>query len=63
MSRNHDEIIEALANSPFRRRFRLQGQELEYLRRKGLAAVLEDGAEFTMLTKMRTLMQKEALQR
>jgi len=46
MNRNLDEIFAALAESPFRRRFSLRGQELEYLRRKGLAVVLEHAADF-----------------
>lgn len=44
--RNLDEVFEALAASPFRRRFRLRGKELEYLRRKGLMVVLEHAADF-----------------
>ncbi|HEX8127933.1 MAG TPA: DUF4186 domain-containing protein [Pyrinomonadaceae bacterium] len=44
--RNLDELFAALAGSPFRRRFRLRGRELEYLRRKGLPTVLEHAAEF-----------------
>ena len=44
--RNLDELFTALAASPFRRRFRLRGRELEYLRRKGLPTVLEHAADF-----------------
>lgn len=44
--RNLDELFAALAASQFRRRFRLRGRELEYLRRKGLPIVLEHAAEF-----------------
>jgi hypothetical protein len=46
MKRNLDEIFAALAESPFRRRFRLRGKELAYLRGKGLAVVLEHAADF-----------------
>jgi hypothetical protein len=46
MRRNLNEVFAALAGSPFRRRFRLRGKELEYLRRKGLAVVLEHAADF-----------------
>lgn len=46
MKRNLDEVFAALAESPFRRRFRLRGKELDYLRRKGLTIVLEHAADF-----------------
>jgi hypothetical protein len=46
MSRNPDELFEALDQSAFRRRFQLRGKELEYLRRKGLAVVLGHAADF-----------------
>ncbi len=46
MKRNLNEVFAALAESPFRRRFRLRGRELDYLRRKGLAAVMEHAADF-----------------
>ena len=46
MSRNLKEVFAALAQSPFRRRFRLRGKELEYLHRKGLPVVLEHAADF-----------------
>lgn len=46
MKRNLDEVFDALAESPFRRRFRLRGKELDYLRRKGLAVVTEHAADF-----------------
>lgn len=46
MKRKLNEVFAALAASPFRRRFRLRGQELEYLRRKGLPAVMEHAAAF-----------------
>ncbi len=38
------EVFAALEKSPFRRRFRLRGKELEYLRHKGMNAVLEHAA-------------------
>ncbi|HEY9404235.1 MAG TPA: DUF4186 domain-containing protein [Pyrinomonadaceae bacterium] len=44
--RNLNELFAALDESPFRRRFRLRGRELEYLRRKGLPTVLEHAAQF-----------------
>lgn len=44
--RDLDELFTALGRSAFRRRFRLRGRELEYLRRKGLPAVAEHAAAF-----------------
>jgi predicted Fe-S protein YdhL (DUF1289 family) len=44
--RNLDEVFNALAASPFRRRFRLRGKELEYLHRKGLIVVMQHAADF-----------------
>ena len=41
-----DDLFGRLGESPFRRRFRLRGKELEYFRRKGLATVLEHAADF-----------------
>ena len=46
MNRNLDEIFAALERSPFRRRFRLRGRELNYLHRKGLDVILEHAADF-----------------
>ncbi|MFN2456192.1 MAG: DUF4186 domain-containing protein [Pyrinomonadaceae bacterium] len=46
MNCNPDEVFAALNESPFRRRFRLHGKELEYLRNKGLEIVLEHAADF-----------------
>lgn len=46
MLRDLDEVFAELARSDFRRRFRLRGKELEYLRRKGLGVVLEHAADF-----------------
>jgi predicted Fe-S protein YdhL (DUF1289 family) len=46
MKSNLDELFAALAESPFRRRFRLRGKELDYLRDKGLRVVLEHAADF-----------------
>jgi hypothetical protein len=45
-SRDLDEVFAALDRSDFRRRFRLRGRELEYLRKKGLPTVLEHAASF-----------------
>ncbi|MGV3723466.1 MAG: DUF4186 domain-containing protein [Actinomycetota bacterium] len=44
--RNLDELFPQLQQSSFRRRFRLQGRELEYLRREGLPKVMEHAAQF-----------------
>ena len=44
--RDLDEVFVALARSYFRSSFRLRGRELEYLRKKGLPAVLEHAASF-----------------
>lgn len=44
--RNLDEVFAALDRSAFRRRFRLRGRELDYLRKKGLQTVLEHAASF-----------------
>ena len=40
------EVLSRLSHSPFRRRIRLQGKELNYLRRKGLLEVLKHAADF-----------------
>ncbi len=45
-NRDLDQVFAALGRSDFRRRFRLRGRELEYLRKKGLPAVLEHAASF-----------------
>lgn len=45
-NRDLDEVFAALGRSEFRRRFRLRGRELEYLRKKGLPTVLEHAASF-----------------
>ena len=44
--RDLHELFAALAGSAFRRRFRLRGRELEYLRGKGLPIVMEHAADF-----------------
>ena len=44
--RDLNEVFDALNQSPFRRRFRLRGKELDYLRHKGLEVVLEHAADF-----------------
>jgi predicted Fe-S protein YdhL (DUF1289 family) len=46
MNRDLDEVFAALANSTFRQGFHLRGKELDYLRNKGLAVVLEHAADF-----------------
>jgi hypothetical protein len=44
--RDLNEVFAALGQSPFRRRFRLRGKELDYFRRQGLEVVLEHAADF-----------------
>src|SRR3954454_12347412 len=44
--RDPDDLFAALARSAFRRRFRLTGGELAYLRDKGLDVVLRHAADF-----------------
>jgi predicted Fe-S protein YdhL (DUF1289 family) len=44
--RDLEEVFRELGGSAFRRRFRLGGRELGYLREKGLPAVLGHAAEF-----------------
>lgn len=44
--RDLDDLFAALARSDFRRRFRLRGRELEYLRGRGLETVMEHAAGF-----------------
>jgi hypothetical protein len=44
--RDLSEVFAALSQSPFRRRFRLRGKELDYLRSRGLETILEHGADF-----------------
>jgi hypothetical protein len=46
MNDSLDDLFSALAKSPFRRRFRLRGRELEYLQQKSLPVVLEHAADF-----------------
>ena len=41
-----DDVFARLARSDFRRRFRLRGRELEYLRSRGLEEVLAHAARF-----------------
>jgi predicted Fe-S protein YdhL (DUF1289 family) len=44
--RDLDDLFAALSTSDFRRRFRLRGPELAYLRGRGLPAVMEHAAGF-----------------
>src|SRR5436190_15708022 len=44
--RGLDDLFTALAQSSFRRRFRLRGAELRYLEEKGLPTVLRHAADF-----------------
>jgi hypothetical protein len=46
--RDLDLLFAALQKSAFRRRFRLYGKELSYLRSKGLTAVLDHAADFVV---------------
>jgi hypothetical protein len=46
MKGNLNEVFAALSESPFRRRFRLHGKELEYLHSKGLPVIMEHAADF-----------------
>ena len=46
MNSDLDEVFERLARSTFRRRFRLNAAEKEYLERKGLDAVMMHGEKF-----------------
>lgn len=43
--RNLDDLFDALARSPFRRRFHLQGKDLDSLRHHGLPRVLGQAAD------------------
>lgn len=44
--RDLDQVFEALAQSPFRRSFRLRGANLDYLHSKGLPVVLQHAQDF-----------------
>ena len=44
--RELDELFAALAQSDFRRKFRLRGADLDYLCDKGLAQVMQHAADF-----------------
>ncbi|MCG3160456.1 MAG: hypothetical protein JMDDDDMK_01525 [Acidobacteria bacterium] len=44
--RDFDQLFQALDQSSFRRQFRLEGKELDYLLGKGLAIILEHAAGF-----------------
>ncbi|HEX8500506.1 MAG TPA: DUF4186 domain-containing protein [Pyrinomonadaceae bacterium] len=44
--RDLEEVFGELGESGFRRRFRLRGRELEYLRAKGLPEVMRHAADF-----------------
>jgi hypothetical protein len=46
MNTRHDDLFERLAQSDFRRRFRLRAAEREYLKRKGLETILSHGDKF-----------------
>ena len=44
--RENDELFAALAKSAFRRKFHLQGKDLEYLHNKGLTTILSHANDF-----------------
>lgn len=44
--RDLEELFAALARSAFRAKFHLQGKDLDYLRSRGLATVVEHGRDF-----------------
>jgi hypothetical protein len=44
--RNPDELFDALAQSTFRRRFKLSARELAYANEKGLAVLLDHARDF-----------------
>jgi hypothetical protein len=44
--RDMDELFAALGRSKFRSRFRLAGKEAQYLRDKGMAAILDHARDF-----------------
>src|SRR5262245_47446296 len=44
--RDFDQLFQALDQSPFRRQFRLEGRELDYLLSKGMETVLEHATGF-----------------
>ena len=46
MSDPLDDVFARLSRSDFRRRFRLRGRELEYLRSRGVDEVMEHAARF-----------------
>ena len=46
--RDLEEVFAELGGSGFRRGFRLRGRELEYLRARGLPAVMEHAAGFVL---------------
>src|SRR5262245_20709198 len=47
--RDFDQLFQALDRSSFRRQFRLEGKELDYLLSKGVETVLEHAADFIEL--------------
>lgn len=44
--RDLDDVFTRLGTSDFRRRFRLRGREMEYLREKGVETVMRHAADF-----------------
>jgi uncharacterized protein DUF4186 len=44
--RELNELFAALGRAPFRQKFQLQGKDLDYLHKKGLATILSHGEDF-----------------
>ena len=60
--RELDELFAALAKSAFRRKFHLQGKDLEYLQNKGLTTVLNHADDFMSKRLAPTFPEKDGKQ-
>ena len=60
--RELDELFAALAKSAFRRKFHLQGKDLEYLQNKGLTTVLNHANDFISKRLAPTFPEKDGKQ-
>jgi len=60
--RELDELFAALAKSAFRRKFHLQGKDLEYLHNKGLTTVLSHANDFISKRLAPTFPEKDGKQ-
>jgi hypothetical protein len=60
--RELDELFAALAKSAFRRKFHLQGKDLEYLHNKGLTTVLSHANDFISKRLARAFPEKDGKQ-